>query len=284
MGEGVNQCAIRGKCELLNLHFAFCILQFLSSVKRPMSNNPNENAMKYLIIALCSLIVPAGYAGTTVDTFDDGNFDGWHKTQLGDPTTEWRVVDGELVSISDFICNFDIASGLMIGEPTWTDYTVTVEFKFERFFVVQCGRVNLGVATRSRDGRVLNEVSFGVNSKDGDVWRTICGRNVNGQWTLFHEGIDTVKIQPQQWYTIRIVALGATHQMFIDGQPICDFEAVLPVWGGVVLWGGNGEVRFDNFTITGPQVPDRDLSPLSVAPKGKLATVWGQMKRRRNER
>jgi hypothetical protein len=228
------------------------------------------------------LLVDAARAGTVIDTFDDGNFDGWRRTQLGDFKTQWRVVDGELVSISDHICNLDIASGLMFGEKTWRDYTFAFEFKFEQMFIVACGRVNVGAATRSRDGRVLNEVNFGVNSRDGVVWRTVCGRNVNGRWEQFHEAVGAATIQPGEWYTVWAVAAGNLHQMFINGQLICQFEAALPEWGGVLLWAGNGEVHFDNVTITGEGMPDLDLSPLSVAPGKKLTTVWGRVKSQRN--
>ena len=228
------------------------------------------------IAFILSLCVTSLWAGTLQDDFDDGNIDGWRRTLLGDRQTQWSVRDGELVSISQNICPPDIASGLAIGEMTWQNYQFSCQFKIERLFRVDCGRVNLGVAIRSREGQVLNEIAFGVNSKDGVAWRAVCGTNIAGKWKRLHQG--QVDIQPKRWYTLRVEANENQHQLHIDDRLICRFQSDLPKKGRVLVWGGNGEIHFDHVVITGDDIPNLNLSPLSGSRAGRLATTWGRLK------
>ncbi|MBM3237570.1 hypothetical protein FJZ31_14870 [Candidatus Poribacteria bacterium] len=118
-------------------------------------------------------------------------------------------------------------------------------------------------------------VDFGVytsgNGPDKDGIASAIFINGNGQ-TIHNENFKT---EVGKWHTLRFVVNGNSYEAFIDDEQICEFQTNLPDRGGAGLAAGNCEAHFDNVVITGDDIPDRNLS---VEPKAKLTTTWGQIK------
>ena len=112
-------------------------------------------------------------------------------------------------------------------------------------------------------------------------------------------------LEEGRWYTVRMVAEDGNYQIFIDDELTIETRNTnLNSARGLTGFGiKNAEMHFDDFTITGEDIPET-LSPASqdlitrmglkpmipesemqqseklaaVSPKAKLATTWGQVK------
>ena len=88
-----------------------------------------------------------------------------------------------------------------------------------------------------------------------------------------------IRFNLNKWYYLKMEVDGSKLSVSIDGKLIADVDwsnlKILPDIGKVGLGAGGAEVHFDNFVITGDEVPD---SGMPVEPAGKLATRWGKLK------
>jgi hypothetical protein len=79
-------------------------------------------------------------------------------------------------------------------------------------------------------------------------------------------------------YHIKGTVTGDKYSLYINNDLVLQInenrfpsgKARVDLSGAIVL--------FDNVVITGDEVPDAGPSGLTVEPKGKLATTWGQVK------
>ena len=80
-----------------------------------------------------------------------------------------------------------------------------------------------------------------------------------------------------KWYDLKLTAEGDQFWFYVDNQLVIHYTDDTYPKGKVGLSASfNGTtVHFDDFSVTGDDVPDLDLS---VSPEEKLATTWGQVK------
>ncbi|MCZ6678842.1 MAG: DUF1080 domain-containing protein [Candidatus Poribacteria bacterium] len=219
-------------------------------------------------------------AGTLRDNFDDGNFDGWEWTKVGNRLDKWSVENGELVIVSKNLC---ASSGArLIGDETWENYEFACQFKLVKVFPADCADAvdeapSFGIGVHANNENRFDKLRFidlNAESIGGAPWKVRC-RGFLGAPQFFHQ--EEFAIQEDKWYAVRIVANEGDYEMFIDERRFCDFQTPFPDKGGALLWGHNVEAHFDNVVITGDDIPDRDLG-LPVEPKAKLATTWATIK------
>ena len=229
--------------------------------------------MKYITIGLVlSLLVTSVWAGTQVYNFDidgrnldDGNLGDWKRTTWGDQTTPWFTRDGVLVSFSEDVC--DQQSSPIIGDNTWLDYEVEVQFKIAKTLSAdeQPCHAALGVAIRNDGISIDNIVNIAVGSTNnaavgGADWDRIdCEELAQGEYA--HHDSPSALIGQGVWHALRIIADGDHYQIFINDEPLCDFQGGALNTGGVLLYTQNAEVHFDNFRITGDTIPDAHPEP-----------------------
>jgi len=91
------------------------------NAKYQFRSKKEKKAMKYVIVilTLCLMVVSA-YAGTYVENFDDGNFDGWEIFDAGQPGSQWTVEDGILTGRREIT----YMSDLLFGEEDWRNYSI----------------------------------------------------------------------------------------------------------------------------------------------------------------
>ena len=87
----------------------------------------------------------------------------------------------------------------------------------------------------------------------------------------------------RKWTAIKLSVHGKKLTFWINGKQVLDPIALEPLHGfpefptgRIGLGLANYTARFDNLKITGPGIPDK--GGLSVKPRTKLATVWGNLK------
>ena len=230
------------------------------------------------MVGLCLLLyVGASHAGTLRDDFSDGNSDGWRIAKLLGQGTTWTVEDERLVAKSVGACAW-WPNALLIGGDTWRDYSIEVRIMVVEAFPIACQGAGVGGLVHAADvGAIsLSGLSCFGASRDPFLNRTLCyTQPLEGDFQLDDDR--TFAVEPNRWYTMRIVAGAKDYRMFGDDVLICETERQVPDRGAAGLTVRNAEVHFDDVVITGPNVPDVGL--LSVNSTDKAAATWAQIKR-----
>jgi len=217
-----------------------------------------KRTMIYLTLFL--LVTSAG-AIDFRDDFEDGNMDEW--TSWG---CKWQIENGELIlQPVGFQCGFTI------GEADWQDYTVGVKVKI----------VEHQVNPKLGEGAVI---IFRVTMPNFHVFslRTASGSDlkVAGVWSAGAEGRKNKPFEWElnRWYDLRVRAKGSQFEFSIDGKIVLSYISDVYPTGEVGLGIGNEftSAHFDDFFVTDEDIP----SITAVSPKTKVATTWGEIKRR----
>ena len=249
--------------------------------------------MKFVsIIALFFLLPFSVWAGTFLDTFEDGNLDGWRELVPWDREPgSWEIVDGGLHGTVD-----DGYSRLFTtGDNTWKDYTV----EFDVRPLKKHGRPTISIAARVQEKwfvqcRITEPevvVINGANAR-GKGWVLCSAGNMHRPKAdlLFFEPHPLLKLF--RWAHFKLSVEGDIFTFWINGEQVMEptklriirnregFED-FPEFrtGGVGIGLSNYTARFDNVTVTGDSIPDSGA--FAVTSQGKLATTWGNLKKRR---
>ena len=270
--------------------------------------------MKYIMVVLTLILLGLqALAGKITDDFEDGDLRGWRRTQTaGGERAEWIVKNGELVFTSENFCRATAALGT--GDKTWIDYEFSIDFSIKETFpagpgcwwpvlgiLIQSDMAETGTLKHNRNQYVA---AYSLNpepDRGNDGWNQ---KGCDVRMALTPPGpynLDDFLTKPRKWYTLRLSSNTAgdnnqdsvtTYQVFINDKMICDFSFPTPFLGGERINAGgvaiitrNAEVHFDNVVIAGESIPDMAVDDfvgaLSVSRGGKLATMWGEIKRTR---
>jgi len=105
----------------------------------------------------------------------------------------------------------------------------------------------------------------GFNQKQAEGW--VAG-NMQGQ--------EKIDIESDIWYNFKLEVVGNKFNCYLDDKLMFKLEDPENTysWGriGFRMW--NSHARYDNLDIRGPGIPGT-----AVAPKGKLTTTWGRIKK-----
>ncbi|MBD3181462.1 hypothetical protein GF312_04165 [Candidatus Poribacteria bacterium] len=222
-----------------------------------------------LVILVFLLFAVSSYAGTIIDDLSDGDMGEWHLASTG-AGGDWKVEGG--------IAILEGAGGLsgimfVLDRPDWKDYTVQVDMKITQHVVTALWEQS-GLGLRFIKGKSGYYFSFGtpgVNAKKLRTYFTdfILMQNRNLLETPFDWQIDT-------WYTLKAEIKGNSFKYYVDDVLMMEYTNANGPNGGT----GFGvtaatDAHFDNFSVTGDDVPD---AVFSVDPEGKIAVVWGEIK------
>ena len=251
--------------------------------------------MKYIFYTLLFLLPFSVAAGTFIETFDDKNLDEWRElVQLNKVPGLWEIVKGELE-----VVNREPSLYFFItGDETWEDYTVEFDVKPLKKHgiggIAIAARVNGSsvVYCSVRDVVVLMGEKPAVHETRIDC---LSGDLHDVEFTLLYTEPRAL-LRLNKWARLKLSVNGENFSFWVDDKRIAGtgdaFAFMLE--GQEIKWkagklrdrfgkGGTGfglsnyTARFDNITITGDGIPNRGR--LSVTPKGKLATTWGNLKR-----
>lgn len=225
-----------------------------------------EYAMR-IAVTLCILLAafPA-WAGTWRDDFGDGNLNGWEKAQtISNGRVEEK--DGDLV-VTDIDRSGVSLTFFNNGQDNIRDFTLNVDVNMTK---ADTGDTYLWVVYRYTD-TVWSFLSWEAdNSHKGiSVFQTL--PNGDFIWNVGMVNIPLV-FEVNKWYHYRLEMKGTQATVWIDDQLMAQADwaniQALPKQGRIGLGGGGGELHFDNFIVTGEEIPD-----LAVNAKGKLANTW----------
>jgi len=244
------------------------------------------------IIVLLFLLPFSASAGTFLETFGDGNLEGWQElVLLKDAPGSWVIINSELHAVS----HETHLSLLTTGDDTWEDYILEFDVKPLK----KHGKGAIAIAARVK-GNLLFYCSFAdtviLGNKDPHI-----GPFLNCMKGDLHDGIFTVLyfepyplLKLNKWAHLKLSVKGKHFIFSLNGKEVAetgdDFALMqkglkiktkagtltsFPT-GGVGFGLANYTVLFDNITVTGDSIPNN--GGLAVTPVGKLAATWGQLK------
>ncbi len=229
------------------------------------------------------LLISSTFAGTFIETFDDGNLDGWqeliwHKLDIGD--VSWEITNGELRTSVPL----GIPRLLTMGDERWHDYVVEFDVKP----VEKHGHGSITIAARVVDSwAVWCRIGDGpqIGPEGGSRATCLVGNfhHIKDQTKMFATTPNPL-LRENRWSTLKLKVEGDMLTFSINGKNILgpmvlEFEDGWPSFlaGGVGLGLAGYTAFFDNMRVTGNTVLDN--GGFAVAPKKKLATTWGKLKR-----
>jgi hypothetical protein len=244
---------------------------FAPLLQCPISPSPDQlgilevQAMKHAAIGVALLMLTTSvWAGTLRDNFDDGNMDEW---DLSEADPFWEVKDGELViTARAFPVQF------FIGETTWGDYTVRVRTRIVKHRAT--GNIE-GPAIPVRRESLMHTYGFGLGTRGGG--KIAYAFYVQGNTTPRHYVSEAFQWELDTWYDLKLTAEGEQFWFYVDNRLVIHYTDNVYSKGKVGIASAfNGTtVHFDDFSVTGDDVPDLNLA---VSPEVKLATTWGKVK------
>ena len=205
-------------------------------------------------------------AGTWRDDFEDNNIREWEIYNENRQFEKWWINDGEAVGE---IFENPFLSLWTTGELTWEYYTVSCRAK-----MVEDGNGSpyIGLTLHDRgeeDSRYVFLIDYLNEVASIERWAAGNGRVVRA----YTAEIDT-------WYELEATVFEDGSLRFrindftiggVDDDPLEGGKAGLVV--------GNARARFDDFQITGENIPNGGPGKSRpVAPQDKLATTWGKLK------
>ena len=214
-------------------------------------------------IAAVSMLSPT-HAGTFRDDFEDGDLDGWSQENPAAPD-EWEVVDGTVECERRSL----VSTTLMIGDASWTDYTVD----YDVLLMEDHGPGDFDVFARVDAWRIRLYL-FGIGDFAGVPSAFVQRVPDNG---FAQEEMDLPVLDV--WRHLSFEAADDVVTLSLNGEEALRYEDDLYATGSVGIRLAGYTARFDNVEISGPGVPDvtrrtwtgRDVDPLpDRLPRGRL--------------
>jgi hypothetical protein len=234
--------------------------------------------MRSVIVALSLILISTpAWAGTFMDNFEDGDWEGW-EVIAGDT---WNTDVQERFSIVEGVLRIDAMGkpedwyALSIME-NWKDYSFSADMR-----IVECDPANPegGGGIASRVGDVASYGSY-ILVGDTSSWEARSDRKGKDWRISWGVGLpDAVAPQIGEWHRAEIKVTGIKISFYVDGELEHDVPDVRHSSGGVRLFAQHAIVEFDNVVITGDDIPDVGPSGHAVEPEAGLTTAWGWIKR-----
>ena len=223
--------------------------------------------MKHIVIGVALLLLTTPvWAGTLRDDFDDGDMDEWDLTEA---SGIWEVKDGEFVMTPR-----SFPSLFYIGKTTWENYTVRVKARIVKH--QSTGWLEGPHVLVRRQALPGHTNVFGFGNRGG-------GKIAFAFYAIGRDQApmrfvsDPFEWELDTWYDLKVTAEGEQFWFYVDNRLMIHYTDDTYPKGKVGIGSSfNGiTVHFDDFSVTGDDVPDLNLD---VAPEEKLATTWGQVK------
>jgi len=229
----------------------------------------------YVVSFISISALPLAFAGTWSDGFQDAKLKDWQLIFQFGPTT-FKAEDGEL---SMEVHSESISFLAIIDSNWWENYILTVKVKIIDMFGAF---VDGGV----RQDAGLNGYYFFV----ADRWTQVYpGVPPEGKGAFAFPWINdivqmgkVIVFTPEldHWYILKATTKGEHTELYIDNKLIGAFDYAELKSGSVGLVVSNAHVHFDDFVVIGQDIPDGGPGgvSISVGEKGKITTLWGEIK------
>ena len=198
--------------------------------------------LRILSVCFCGLCI--GALANPVEIFDGETLEGWQSVG----SAKWRVADGAIVGGQE---GDPKRSGILMTEDSFKDFDLSLEFMIDEH-----GKYNSGVYLRHGPGE-RRQRGYQIN-----IGRGVAGEPVGlhfKDWLDKGDEHDQYR-KPREWNRLRIVALGAHIQAWLNGHRIVNYTDPDPqpelIEAGVIGFqtygaeGHDGWVKLRNLKLT----------------------------------
>ena len=221
----------------------------------------------FIFLSIILMVSSAFTAKAYEENFDSGKADGWEFV-----SGEWKVEDGMLTQFG--MTGRNRAAAYAVGDEAWKDYTF--EVKIKPISASNYAGVMFRVAKiDGGDGNTFNSNSqyyywlIGIGGAYSKIWQAPTGS------ALEQTPGDTLR--SGEWNEVKVEMYGQNVKLYLNGKLQKDFDfpkSAQIEFGGIALATYNASASFDDVKVEGPGIPG-----LSVSSKGKLTTLWAELKR-----
>lgn len=219
------------------------------------------------IIAILLVLNPLGFAGTWRDDFEDNDTREWKIFNLDRQVEKWWINKGEAVG-EIFLPGF--MSLWTTGELSWRYYSLSCRAKLVE---EKDEPPSIGLTLHDRgeeDTRYLFFIDY--------VFGT--ARIIKAEPNDWFPVVFPFTAEIDTWYELTATVYeDGTLEFKVDDEVFTaiDEEPLKGGQAGLVV--SDAQARFDNVEITGANIRNGGPGkPRPVAPRGKLATTWGNLK------
>ena len=230
-------------------------------------------------------------AGTWYDDFSDRTLEDWGRPgQFKDDRYSVGVNKGRF----NFRGKREIAN-LSLGN--WKlgeihDFSLKLKFMYRRIEVPVESSWEIVYMVENKDtGEWEADLSFGFSHalgflvEPGVVFIFIYGppTEEHPQFGLIGGNLARARFryEDEVWYTLKIEKDGNRYMFWIEDFGLEIFEDSVPKGRILLHFVGRFNLWLDDFTVTGPTVPDGGPGfPRAILPAEKLTTTWGKLKMR----
>ncbi len=132
--------------------------------------------------------------------------------------------------------------GYFFGDPAWTDYDFEVDVQ------TLGGDNEIDIAFRAVNRKNYHYVALGGYQ---NTRHAVLSKRANASnFSLLTSVLG--KTSRERWYRVRLEARGSRFKVFLDGEPLMDFQSNRYLRGAVGVWGLGTSARFRNPKVTAP--------------------------------
>lgn len=211
-------------------------------------------------VAACALVLPVpATAGTQVWDFEDGAGD-WDA-----PNGTWEASGGVYSEVS----GADPAMHSVVGDDSWDDYVVSAKVRLDEGNWA-------GIAFRVQSDFEYYVYYMNVPDNKSELWQHTDGAFDSRANLADIPGVN-ILIENGVMHDVQVVVEGDTFELWIDGELQSTESNGDYATGKVGVWAWATMASFDDVTVTGDGIDDS----VAVESRGKLASVWGDLKETR---
>lgn len=211
-----------------------------------------------LAVFLTSLTFSLFISSASAITYDfEKGMDEWTPV-----SGDWAVEDGELAQN-------DVGTPAMralVGDEDWADYTIECKIK---------------ITSGSYTGVVFRAISdieyyvFYMNANENvvELWQHTGPGDTDRLQKFKHAPQGGVTIMENESYNVKLVIGDTSGQFYVNDELQDEVNDLANDHGRVGAWAWTTAVVFDDFSVSGPGIPEAP-----VHPKEKMALTWGHVK------
>ena len=250
------------KTEFSHSGFRTPLLSYTKLKNRPV----DARHLFFVIIYISTILFSAWTSKARADVWQD-DFEG---PALGD---SWRgdidnfsLQDGKLQGRSAY--PIQVFPRFIEVGTDWTDYIIQCQVNVVQPNLLVCSKGALLLRYKEKEGYVF---ALHVATESVEVYR------FSGEMLL---SVD-MPLQLETWYTLRVEVQGNNFIFYVDNKHIGNFQDNRSSEGSVGLLVEDAlSVLFDNFWVSGPDIPSGGHGTAFIESRGKKAIVWAEIKAR----
>jgi hypothetical protein len=175
---------------------------------------------------------------------------------------DWKAEGGELVQTN--ITTPAMRS--LVGNEDWTDYTIDCK-------IMITGGSYTGVPFRAISDQEYYVFYMNANENVIELWQHVGPGDTDRVSKFKHAPQGGVTITQNEWYNFRLVINDKSGEFYVNEELQDSVDNLEYDHGKVGAWAWSTAVLFDDFSVSGPGVPEAPVQPM-----GKMALTWGDAK------